>query len=131
MTGFDFDPEHFIGGAVGAGGAAAAGIWAWSKLRRILAHDAVDSSAHDAMRLSMQQLRDENTRLHDEVIRLRNEVNRLQTVISDLTQQIASMSAMLARSTVEDQLAREGRLERRKRGETTSPFPPFSLDPQS
>ena len=102
--------DAILGGIAISGGA----IWTWSKMRRVLARDAVDTSAHVSMKTAMESLRDENTRLHDEVIRLRSEVNRLQTVITDLTRQIAAMNAALTSATVEDKLAREGKLERRK-----------------
>lgn len=109
---------------VGGTGLLAGGVLMWSKIRRVLARDAVDTSAHQSMQLAMEGLRSENARLHDEVGRLRAEIDRLRETVTTLTAKIADMSTALSRTAVEDQLAREGRLERRRgRGERTEPFP--------
>lgn len=114
MIDFTFNPEPFIGGVAAAMGSAGVGIWAWSKLRRALAHDATDTTAHKAMQVAMEGVRAENVRLHDEVGRLRGEIDRLRETVTVLTGKIADMGAALSRKAVEDQLAREGKLDRRK-----------------
>lgn len=111
----DLNLDTVVGGAVGATGAAGVGVWAWSKLRRVLAQDAVDTTAHQSMQVAMEGLRGENARLHEEVGRLRAEIDRLRETVTSLTSKIADMSIVLSRNATEDQLAREGKIERRKR----------------
>lgn len=105
------DHQAILGGA----GAAGAGVYIWSKMRRVLAHDATDASAHTSMKVAMENLREENTRLHDEVGRLRTEIDRLRETVTSLTTELANMSTAISRNAFEDQMAREGRIDRRKR----------------
>ena len=114
--------EHVIAGGVGA---FAGVLLLWSKIRRSMAHDAADASAHKSMQIAMEGLRAENARLHDEVGRLRSEIDRLRETVTTLTAKIADMSTAISRKAVVDQLAREGKLDRRKnnRDEVTTPFP--------
>ena len=101
--------------AIASGAGAVAGfVLIWSKMRRILASDATDTSAHQSMKIAMENLRSENARLHEEVVRLRDEIDRLRETVITLTSKLADMSTTLARNAFEDQLAREGKLERRK-----------------
>ena len=109
----DIQPEHILGSVGGIG----AMVWLFSKIRRMVANDSTDITAQKAMQATMEQLREENGRMHDEVSRLRGEVNRLQEVITNLTGQIAAMSLAMSKNSVEDQLAREGKIDRRRRGE--------------
>jgi hypothetical protein len=120
---FTLDLENIVAMTAGVLGTMGGGLLAYSKVRRVLARDSLDTSAHESMKKAMESLREENSRLHDEVGRLRTEVNRLQQVITDLTGQIANMSLAMSRNSVEDQLAREGRLDRRRRVTDTTPFP--------
>lgn len=113
--------EHAIAGGAGA---FAGAILLWSKIRRAVAHDAADTSAHKSMQVAMEGLRAENARLHEEIGRLRTEIDRLRETVTTLTAKLADMSTAMSRGAVVDQLAREGKLERRKnRGEITTPFP--------
>ena len=109
---------------LGGTGLMAGGVLMWSKIRRVLARDAVDTSAHQSMQIAMEGLRSENIRLHDEVGRLRAEIDRLRQTVTELTAKIADMGTAMSRGAVVDQLAREGKLERRKnnRHEITTPF---------
>lgn len=125
-----FDVQSIAAMTAGVLGTMGGGALAYSKVRRVLARDALDTSAHDSMKKAMESLREENSRLHDEVGRLRTEINRLQQVITDLTGQIAAMSLAMSRNSVEDQLAREGRLDRRRRVTDTTPFPVISGVPE-
>lgn len=104
------DSQAILGGA----GAAGAGVYIWSKMRRVLAHDATDASAHTSMKVAMENLRDENTRLHEEVSRLRTEIDRLRETVTSLTTELANMSTVVCRNAFQDQMAREGLIDRRK-----------------
>jgi uncharacterized protein YlxW (UPF0749 family) len=119
---FSLDLENLIAAIAGATGTIGGGMLVYSKMRRVLSHDALDASAHNSMQKAMEALRGENERLHEEVGRLRTEVNRLQQVITELTGQIATMSLAMSRNSVEDQLAREGKLDRRKTARGDGPY---------
>ena len=105
--------DHLVAGGTGA--TALGGlIFLWSKLRRSMSHDAADTSAHKSMQTAMEGMRAENLRLHDEVGRLRSEIDRLRETVTTLTAKLADISIVMSRNAVEDQLAREGKLDRRK-----------------
>lgn len=101
--------EMLAGGGVGV-----TALLIISKLRKVLTHDSVDVSAHKSMQQAMDGLREENTRLHQEVLNLRGEIDRLRATVTNLTANIAEMSTAMSRRAIEDQMAREGLLDRRK-----------------
>lgn len=99
-----------------AGGLGASGviIWAGSKLRRILSNDSTDIAAQAAMKAAMEGLRGENVRLHAEVLRLQTEITRLQGVVTNLTSQLVEVNAYMKQNSLVDQMARDGKIDRRK-----------------
>ncbi len=127
----DVTLDTVIGGVAGATGAAGIGVLMFSKLKRMLAQDATDTVAHQSVQLAMEGLRAENARMHDEVGRLRAEIDRLRQTVTELTSKIADMGMVLSRNAVEDQLAREGKIDRRKRlGPFDSIKNPEQLEPR-
>ena len=110
---FPFD-DPSITAMLGGGGVGVTALLVVSKLRRVLVRDSVDVSAHKSMQQAMDGLREENSRLHEEVLKLRSEIDRLRTTVTNLTTNIAEMSAVMSRRAIEDQMAREGLLDRRK-----------------
>jgi hypothetical protein len=101
----------------GGAGTVAGGIWLWSKLRIMLVKDSGDSSAYITMKSTLESLRDENTRLHGEVMRLQTEITRLQGVVTSLLGQLNEVNALLKQNNFLDQMAREGKVDRRKRSD--------------
>lgn len=115
----NFDVQSAVGG-IGATGAI---IWAISKLRRILSHDGTDIAAQAAMKAAMEGLQGENSRLHSEILRLQTEITRLQGVVSTLTSQLVEVNAYMKQNSLVDQMARDGKIDRRKERD---PFDPFN-----
>jgi len=102
---------------LGGAGTVAGGIWLWSKLSIMLVKDSGNSSAYITMRSTLESLRDENTRLHGEVMRLQTEITRLQGVVTSLLGQLNEVNALLKQNNFLDQMAREGKVDRRKRSD--------------
>ncbi len=105
------------------GGWAAGGIglaFAFSKLRSVMAGDSASAAAASAQQAAsaaqqaiIEQLQKENERLHKSVIELQQQVAALQTLVADLTNKITRAEITEEQKRVVDQLAREGKIERR------------------
>jgi hypothetical protein len=105
-------PEQAL---VGGASTVAGGVWLWSKLRVMLVRDSSGSSAYTAMKATLESLHDENTRLHGEVMRLQTEITRLQGVVTSLLGQLNEVNALLKQNNYLDDMARTGKIDRRKR----------------
>lgn len=97
--------------ALGGGGI---GWYLISKLRRALKHDEGDMAAYTAMKETIESLHIENTHLRKSVSDLQQEVAKLHMVIAELTSKITTYALTSENQKALDELAKEGRIERRK-----------------
>lgn len=84
-----------------------------SKFRTIWTRDSSDVAVNQAQVVVVEMLRDENKRLHDQVQQLQQEVAKLQMIVSSLTARLTQFEITKEQQMQLDQLAREGKLERR------------------
>lgn len=84
-----------------------------SKFRTIWTRDSADTAVNQAQVVVVEMLRDENKRLHEQVMQLQQEVAKLQIIVSNLTSKLTQFEITKDQQLQLDQLAREGKLDRR------------------
>jgi len=84
-----------------------------SKFRTIWTRDSADVAVNNAQVVVVEMLRDENKRLHEQVQQLQQEVAKLQMIVSNLTTKLTQFEITKDQQSQLDQLAREGKLDRR------------------
>jgi len=100
---------------IGGGGGL---LWyLFHRLRNVTVKDKVEADAYMVMQKTVETLQAENNRLHTTVLELQQEVAKLHIVIADLTQKLTTLSIASENQTIVDQLAKEGKLDRRQRKE--------------
>lgn len=94
----------------------------FSKFRSMWSRDSADSAVSNAVKEMLdnltqinKELREENEDLHDQVNELRNEITKLQMIIAELTNKMTSLTLNHETNKRLDELAREGKIERRSR----------------
>ena len=110
MINIDITPETLA--ALGGGGGFA--WWLVSKLRKSVTHDEADRTTYDVMKETVEQLGTENKRLHAVIAELQQEVAKLHLVVAELTNKLTSYSLTSENQKALDELAKEGKIERRK-----------------
>ena len=101
---FEVQPEHVFGGIGAVGG----GVWMWSKLRRMIAHDSGDAASYNTMEKTLKAVT-------AEVGRLQAENSRLHGIVSSLQLELQELRLIMKQNSQIDELARSGKIERRKR----------------
>lgn len=86
-----------------------------SKFRTIWTRDSADTAVNQAQVVVVEMLRDENKRLHEQVMQLQHEVSKLQYIVAELTSKLTQFEITKDQQVQLDQLAREGKLDRRNR----------------
>lgn len=97
---------------VGGGGL---GWLTFKKLLSTVSKTEGETTAYEAMQSTVKTLQDENNRLHKTVMELQSEVAKLHVVIAELTNKLTSLSISSENQKVIDQLAKEGKIDRRNR----------------
>lgn len=85
-----------------------------SKFRTVWTHDSANVAANAATTTVIEMLRNENERLHSQVLALQGEVAKLQTLVAELTARLGKFEINQDQQEKLNQMAREGKLERRK-----------------
>ena len=115
----DFNSLMENGAGWAAGGMGIA--FAFSKLRSVFASDSANSAASKASEAAshaqqtvIEQLQRENERLHKSIQELQQQVAALQHLVAELTTKITRSEITAEQQAQIDELARSGRIERRR-----------------
>ena len=106
-----FNTSDVLLGIVGGSGI---GYIILKKFATMVTKQEGETSAYEALQGTVKVLQDENARLHKTVIELQQEVAKLHVVIAELTHKLSVLSISSENQKVIDELAREGKIDRRQ-----------------